>query len=445
MLTTFSRDDLDGYLVEVASITEDFSIRYPYQGGLRQPVHSVYGGANLFRSDTVAKLGSLALNSFRKYACDAESFGRLLEIPAALREIVFTRVEEKLASGAIEDYRIDFEDGYGIRSDSEEDSDAERAASATAAALLNGGLPAFFGIRIKPLSGEQGRRALRTLDIYVSSLCRETDSRLPSNFVTTIPKVTSPRQVSLISDALAKLESSLGLAENSIRIEVMIETPQSIIGPDGKAALPAIIHAGKGRVRGAHFGTYDYTAACGITSAFQDMLHPACDLARNMMQVSLSGTGIWLADGATNIMPLGPHRGNELTAEQITENSTVVHRAWKLHYGHCRHSLASGFYQGWDLHPAQLPTRYAAIYSFFFEGLEASTDRLKNFIDAAARSTLIGDIFDDAATGQGLLNYFLRAVNCGAMAEEEAAQLTGLSLDEFRSASFEKILSNRLE
>jgi hypothetical protein len=176
-------------------------------------------------------------------------------------------------------------------------------------------------------------------------------------------------------------------------------------------------------------------------------MHPACDFAKHMMQVSFAGTGIWLSDGATNIMPVAPHRFSEggapLTSEQIVENRTVVHRAWKLHYDHIQHSLEGAFYQGWDLHPAQLPTRYAAIYSFFLESLDVASERLKNFVEKAAKATLVGDVFDDAATGQGLLNYFLRAINCGALTEEEAVEFSGLTVAELRSGSFVKILNNR--
>jgi hypothetical protein len=162
-----------------------------------------------------------------------------------------------------------------------------------------------------------------------------------------------------------------------------------------------------------------------------------------MMQVALAGTGVWLSDGATNVMPIGAHRGEGLMPDQIDENRRTVHRAWKVHYDHCRHSLANGFYQGWDLHPAQLPTRYAAVFSFFLEGLDAASERLRNFIEKAAQATLVGDVFDDAATGQGLLNYFLRAINCGAITEAEATGRTSVTLDELRSGSFVKILENR--
>ena len=108
-----------------------------------------------------------------------------------------------------------------------------------------------------------------------------------------------------------------------------------------------------------------------------------------------------------------------------------MHRAWKVHFDHVRHSLVHAFYQGWDLHPAQLPTRYAAVYSFFLEGLDAAAKRLRGFTEKAAQATLLGDVFDDAATGQGLLNFFLRGLSCGAITPEEAAA-TGLTLEEMQ-------------
>jgi hypothetical protein len=233
------------------------------------------------------------------------------------------------------------------------------------------------------------------------------------------------------------------MANGSLRFELMIETTQSVLAADGTVALPYLITLGGGRIVAAHFGTFDYTAACGITAAHQHMRHPACDFAKHVMQVALAGTGIWLSDGATNIMPVAPHRaapGAALTSSQRDENRRVVHRAWRLQVEDIRHSLVTGFYQGWDLHPAQLPTRYAAVYAFFLEGLEAASGRLRNFVQKAAQATLVGEVFDDAATGQGLLNYFLRAMNCGAITEDEALAMSGLTLEELRGKSFVRIL-----
>jgi hypothetical protein len=171
------------------------------------------------------------------------------------------------------------------------------------------------------------------------------------------------------------------------------------------------------------------------------MRHPACDFAKHMMQVAFAQTGVALSDGATNIMPVGPHK-DAATDAQRAENQAAVHAAWRLHAADVRHSLVHGFYQGWDLHPAQLPSRYGAVYGFFLDGLAAASQRLKNFVAKAAQATLVGDVFDDAATGQGLLNYFLRGIACGAVREDEALA-TGLSLAEIRSRSFGKILAGR--
>jgi citrate lyase beta subunit len=359
---------------------------------------------------------------------------------------VYTRVAEKLQREPVEDFRIDFEDGYGNRPDAEEDGHAASAAREVAAGMEAGTLPPFIGIRIKPFTEELYARSSRTLDGFLSSLLEASPGRLPENFVVTLPKVTVPEQVAALADLFDLFERAVGLAEGSLKMELMVETTQSIINHRGECALPLLVEAARGRCTAAHFGTYDYTASCQITAAHQHMTHPACDHARHAMQVALGGTGVWLSDGATNIMPVPAHRapeGGSLTAEQEAENSRTVHRAWRLHFAHIQHSLTNAFYQGWDLHPAQLPTRYAAVYTFFLESLGPASERLSNFVEKAARATLVGDVFDDAATGQGLLNYFLRAVNCGALSEEEATRLSGLATEELRSGSFVKILRNR--
>jgi citrate lyase beta subunit len=340
-------------------------------------------------------------------------------------EGVYPRVFSKLQNEPIEDFRVDFEDGFGVRPDDEEDSAAVAAGRTSAEALRNGGLPAFFGIRIKPLSEEFGDRGLRTLRLYMDSIGTE----LPTRFLVTLPKVTGAAQVRALAEALDPYPDA--------RMEIMIETPQAIF------MLPQLVEAAAGRCIAAHFGAYDYTASLGITAAHQSILHPVCDFARSMMQTTLAGSGVRLADGATNILPLEPHRGADLTPTQKSENQAVVHAAWKLHYSQIRHSLYNGFYQGWDLHPAQLPARYAAVYSFCLEGMPTESERMRNFVAAAARSTQVRGVFDDAASGQGLLNSFLRALDCGAIDENQVPTLTGLSLEELRTGSFTKIVRMR--
>ena len=458
---------------------KDFAKTYTGETGRRQPVHTVYGGAHLFKADSAGRLGGLARRSLDQFAPDFLTFAKAIDLPGSeqlpdsienaedlsqrlesnpeavrhtnhaawLAHTIYQRVGEKLRREPVEDFRIDFEDGYGNRPDAEEDGHAASAAQEVADGMSNGTLPPFIGIRIKPFTEELRERSFRTFDIFVSTLLDATGRRLPDNFVVTLPKVTTQAQVAALADLFELLEKASGLADGSLQMELMIETTQSIINHRGEINLPQLLAAARGRCIAAHFGTYDYTASCSITAAYQHMMHPACDFAKHMMQVSFAGTGVWLSDGATNVMPIAPHRfvegGPPLTSDQIDENRTVVHRAWKLHYDHVQHSLKNGYYQGWDLHPAQLPTRYAAIYAFFLESLDAASERLKNFVEKAAKATLVGDIFDDAATGQGLLNYFLRAMNSGALSEEEAVDLSSLTVAELRSGSFVKILNNR--
>jgi citrate lyase beta subunit len=439
---------MDEIIEPLRRANEQFAKNYPGETGRRQPVHTVYGGAHLFKADSAQRLGSLARRSLEQFAPDAATFARAVGLPgnAELHATIYQRVTEKLQREPVEDFRIDFEDGYGNRPDNEEDGHAASAAAEVASGHKNHTLPPFIGIRIKPFNEELRARSFRTLDLFVTNLVERNSGQLPDNFVVTLPKITIPEQVAALVALLKRLEKQTGLTEGSLKFEMMIETTQSIIDHLGQLNLPLLLAQAEGRCVAAHFGTYDYTAGCNITAAHQHMLHAACDFAKNMMQVSFAGTGVWLSDGATNIMPVAPHRASEggtLTQQQIDENRETVQRAWRLHYDHIQHSLVNAFYQGWDLHPAQLPTRYAAVYAFFLESLDAASERLKNFVEKAAKATLVGDVFDDAATGQGLLNYFLRAVNCGAITEVEAVERSGLTLPELRSASFVKILKNR--
>ena len=464
-------------LAPLAVASAAFARHYPGETGRRQPVHSVYGGAHLFHAATARRLGDLALDALQEYAPDAFTFARAVGLPGApalqksakqaaaerlfakspeklrrenrsdwLALVIYARVLEKLQREPVEDYRIDFEDGYGTRSDAEEDGHAKLAAEEVARGLAENTLPPFIGIRIKPFTPELRERSIRTLNIFVSTLCAATRGRLPQNFVVTLPKVAIPEQTAALAKLLELMEPALGLQKNALRFEIMIETTQAILNDRGESALPGLLGASAGRCIAAIFGTYDYTASCSITAAYQTMDHPACDFAKAMMQVAFAGTGIWLSDGATNILPTPPNRadqGKRLTRAQRQENRESVHRAWRLHFSHIQHSLVTAYYQGWDLHPAQLPTRYAAVYSFFLQGLDSAAARLKNFVEKAAQATLVGEVFDDAATGQGLLNYFLRAINCGAIDEAEAERLTGVTSEELHMGSFLRILKNR--
>ncbi|MBS1941251.1 MAG: phosphoenolpyruvate kinase [Bacteroidetes bacterium] len=472
MNSSIPTKDKSRILASLGKANKAFQAIYPGDRPERQPVHTVYGGADLFTAETAQKMGNAALKTLLDNAADFAEFAHALELPGHdklpkraadtaklgkrfakagtktktepgwLAWATYNKVIHKLRTEALEDFRIDFEDGFGNRSWEEEDATAERAALEVAKGMKANSLPPFIGIRIKPFTEDLKERGARTLDIFLTTLAKATNGKLPANFVVMLPKVTIPEQVTALVQLFEAIEGNTKIAKGALKMEMMVETTQAVIAADGTNPLRRYVLASKGRMIATAFGTYDYTAANNITAKYQDMGHAVCDFAHMMMKVSLGATGIWLSDGATNVMPIGPHRGAKLTPKQRAENKAVVHRNWKKAYDHTRHSLWKGLYQGWDLNPAQFPMRYAAVYSFFLESYDDAAARLKAFVERAARATLTSDVFDDAATGQGLLNYFLRGLNCGAISEKEALA-TGLTLAEIRTRSFLKILEGR--
>jgi hypothetical protein len=416
---------------------------YPGDATARQPVHTLICSGDAFRRDSVRAFGAAALTALDEFAPTPASFAKTLGMTDAssLAETVYARVVGKLKREPVEDLRLDFEDGYGTRPDAEEDGHAESAAREIAAAMAAGTLPPFIGIRIKAMSNELHARSLRTLDLFVTALVK-SGKRLPDNFAITVPKVMTAAHVDAVVRACAALERRLKLKRNTLLLELMFETPQSILGPDGSSALRGLVAAGAGRVRGAHLGVYDYTALVGITAAWQHPRHLACDFARHMMQVALAQSGVTLVDGGSNVLPIPPHAtppARPLTDAQRRENIDIMHRAWKTQFADITHALVNGFYQGWDLHPAQLPSRYAAVYAFYLGARVAATARLAKFFDKAARA---GAVFDDAATGQALVNFFSRAWSSGAITAEELKQ-TGLAPTDLQGRSFLQILASR--
>lgn len=359
--------------------------RYPGDRGGRQPVHTVYVPADRVHAGLVGEWGAAA-----RATLDAHP---PLPFDADLRD----RVVAKLAREPIEDLRIDFEDGYGVHDDAAEDA----AAKAAAAALRDGPAPPFVGLRIKSLEGATRHRALRTLDMFLEGLCLDAYGGLPPGFVVTLPKVSAPEQVETMAVLCARLEEAYGLAAGALRFEAQVETPAAVLGPDGTATVALLVAAAAGRLTGLHYGTYDYSAALGIAAAYQSMEHPVADHAKAVMQVAAAGTGVRLSDGSTNVLPVG--------------DTAAVRAAWALHYRLVQRSLERGFYQGWDLHPAQLPTRFAATYAFFRHGAAAASARLDAYLRRRA-----GGVLDEPATARALAGFLLRGIDCGALDPHEA-------------------------
>ncbi|AZP15996.1 DUF6986 family protein [Streptomyces aquilus] len=393
----------------LAPVDAELERRYPGDPGTRQPVHTVYVPGNVFAADTLRSWGDQALAALDEHAPDAASFAAVLGLSDDLAEPVHARVRAKLEREPIEDLRVDFEDGY---KGTDEDQDAARAARLVADAYKNGTAAPYMGIRMKCMESPVRDRGIRTLDVFLTGLMEA--GGLPDGLVLTLPKVTYPEQVTAMVRLLEQFEKARGLGPGRIGFEIQIETSQSILAADGTATVARMIDAAEGRATGLHYGTFDYSACLGVSAAYQASDHPAADHAKAIMQVAAAGTGVRVSDGSTNVLPVG-------TTEK-------VHEAWKLHYGLTRRALARAYYQGWDMHPGHLPTRYAAVFAFYREGFEAAAKRL-----AAYANHVDGDVMDEPATAKALAGYLLRGLDCGALDTGEVTRLTGLTLARLQS------------
>ncbi len=388
--------DLVGELdARLARADRALAAEFPGNRAGRQPVHTVYTPADNFDAGLVPSWGEEALATLDAHH---EMFAELVG-----DDEVVTRVRDKLAVEPIEDLRIDFEDGYGNRADEAEDADVARAAAELVTSVESSTAAPSYGIRIKSLEAPTRARAVRT---FIGFLTVLADAGTPTErFVVTMPKVTSVEQVEAMVYLCEQAELALGLSP--LRFEIQIETPQSVLAPDGTALVARMVHAAAGRCCGLHYGTYDYSAFCGIAARYQSLDHPAADHAKAVMQTAAAGTGVRLSDGSTNVLPVG--------------DPPAVRRGWELHLRLVHRSLERGYYQGWDLHPAQLPTRFAATYAFYRDGLADAQRRLHDYFERTGSAVL-----DEPATVRALADYVLRALQCGAADSDEVASTTGL-------------------
>lgn len=375
---------------------------WPGDPGTRQPVHTLYVPADRAGPGVLADLTREALGAVAAHGADVTTMASVVGLPADLVAEVWPRVLAKLESEPVEDLRLDLEDGYGHRTDEEEDRHASAAGGLLAAVSGAPGSPFACGVRVKSLEAPTRRRGIRSLDLVLGAA-----GGVPGGFVVTLPKVTSVEQVAAMVHVCGRLETAHGLPAGALRFEVQVETPQAVLGADGTATVAAMVHAAAGRCSGLHYGTYDYSASLGVAAAQQSMEHPVADHAKSVMQVAAAQTGVRVSDGSTNVLPVGDRES--------------VHAAWVLHARLVRRSLERGIYQGWDLHGAQLPTRYLATYAFYRAGMQEALDRLRAYSSRASSGVL-----DEPATAFALAGFLLRGVDCGALDLDEVLAGTGL-------------------
>jgi hypothetical protein len=405
--------EIDRLLAGVEDADDTYRRAWPGPPRTRQPVQVLYVPADRVGPDTAHEYGAEALRLLHTHAPDVGSFADATGIADVfLADEVRTRVVARLATGPLDDLRVDFEDGYLGRDDTEEARDAVAAARAVAKAAAAGAGPPFVGLRVKSFTDGLARRSVATLDRFVGTLLDEL-GHLPNGFVITFPKIVAVEHVQAFVEVLASLEAAYGLAEGRLRFEVQIETTPSVLGPDGRVALRAIREAGAGRIVAAHLGVYDYTAGLGLPPGEQRLEHPACDFVRHLLQVTFAGTEVRLSDGSSNAVP-------------AEDTAAELHRVWSTHAATVRHSLAHGYVQGWDLHASHLVSRYATVYADLLHGFDDVLDRLRHWYlpnDIGAEAG--GAVMDEPATIRRLEAHVQRAVDSGAATSDEVAARTG--------------------
>ncbi|WP_255947630.1 DUF6986 family protein [Streptomyces odontomachi] len=396
----------------LAPVDADLAHRYPGDPGTRRPVHTVYVPADALTPTTPRTWGEQALDILDAHAPDAAAFAAVLGLADDLAKPVHERVRAKLDREPVEDLRVDFEDGYGIRPDPEEDAAAAQAARLVAQGSAQGTWAPYTGIRMKGMEPAVRDRGLRTLDIFLTGLLAA--GPLPEGLVLTLPKVSHTEQVLALARVLDVFEATHGLPHGRIGFEIQVETAPAILGADGTATVARMIQASQGRATGLHYGTFDYSAALGVSAAHQASDHPVADHAKAVMQVAAAGTGVRVCDGSSNVLPVG--------------GTARVHDAWRLHHRLVRRALARAYYQGWDMHPGHLPTRYAAVFAFYREGFAEAADRLAAYAERRG-----GGVLDEPATARSLSGHLLRGLDCGALDGDEVTLRTGLTRAELES------------
>lgn len=389
-MTALSRID-DRGLTRIESILApvdaQLSACYPDTATDDQAVHTVCVSGADAHVGTPDEWGDAALSLLQTHR------GAVTELCS---DDTMERVAAVLARQPIVDLRIDFEDGYGWRSDASEDRHA-RAAGRTLHALTSGENrgPRWCGIRPKGLSPHERRRAMRTLELVLDGA-----GGVPAGFVFTVPKLRAAEQVRAVVVMCEELERAHGLADRSLSFELQIESPQAVIGANGTVTLARAIHEADGRCSGMHYGTYDYSAACGIASQHQSLEHPVADHAKALMLVAAAQTGIRVSDGSTQVVPEG--------------SPAEIDDALARHFRLVTRSLQRGYYQGWDMHPGHLVSRWSAVFRFYRAALGAAAPRLQHYLDGRGRA-----VVDEPATAQALASVVLRGLACGAFAEND--------------------------
>jgi hypothetical protein len=229
------------------------------------------------------------------------------------------------------------------------------------------------------------------VDVFLESL-----GPPPPGFIITLPRVSALEHVQAMADLCERLEQAHGLDEGSLCFEIQVETTRSIFDRAGIARIPHLVAAGEGRCVGLHYNTYAFSQSVGIAAELADLDHPTAHLAKAMLLIATAESGIRLSDSISTALPVG--------------DTATVQAAWALHAVLARQGMEGGIYHGWDAHPAQLPTRFGAAFTFFRRALPTAVDRLGRRLSRGV---------DEPTEIRALARFLLRGLDCGAFDDSD--------------------------
>ncbi|MEQ1568857.1 MAG: hypothetical protein ABMA64_24680 [Myxococcota bacterium] len=415
------------------------------------PVHTLRIAADRFRHDSVPRAGARGLRLLQTFAPDSVVLAQALRLPgyealptdparvdsllsrlesgdvvhpaAVLAHEVYTRVHRQLTRLPVQDVRVDFHTAFGPRSDEEEDAAAAAAATEFAITLREGMPCPRVGIRIKPLTGSEAARALRTLDLFVSTLL-DRGPGFPETLVVSVPLVVHPDQVAAIVLVLGTLESRLGLVRGTLRLELGIDDPSGLFDEGGGGQLAGLISAAGGRCASIRLDP----AAIARSLGSRDLT--SVEPVRDQARLWLAPTGVPLSYGASPDLPHGGRRDGDRAA--------AVHAAWRAHADAVSRNLRQGYTWGWDHDAGQIPARLAAVTVYFRQLLPT----LRTELAYALEATRWDDPPYRFALGQRLLDEVLVGLDAGALSPDDLSEL-GLEVEVLSTRSFRIAIERR--
>jgi len=245
------------------------------------------------------------------------------------------------------------------------------------------------------------------------------------------PKVEHPEELMWVCDLLKKIESQVGIAENSIKLEFLVESGYAL------AQLPELVKATAHRLAGIIWGIADYSADTNLPRI--ENTHPLCEWARFEI-VNLAGAAnVPAIDNMTLNYPTPLHRGGDLSDKENEENKIAVLDALKEVYDDSTHGIDMGMSGKWVGHPLQLLMVMTAYRNAIpIEQIEKDVAEIEAFaqiVESGTGATILGEGADeymaDRATDRHLRARLRRATAWGALDKEKSQSLGIITQEEY--------------